>query len=245
MSLPNALAKIAARFDLPSDDLTAYATEDDHTGWDQGAGDWPTGSLWRVEGQVLYALIRALKPATVLELGTWHGCSATHMLAALARNGHAATLTSVDNNIEVTGQPSVIGEMIPDPLRERWQSVHDDILHFVTTTDQTYDFIFEDGFHDTPQVTAVWQAAQRLLNPGGFIVSHDAMHFIVGEGIRAGIAAAGVDDVLCLDVKPSDCGLAVWKKDGVLSEPTEKPVTKSRRKGSGARKRKSKTVDSA
>ncbi len=242
MSLPDAITKLAARFDLSLDDLLTYVNEDSHNGWDQGAGDWPTGSIWGVEGKVLYALIRALKPETVLELGTWHGCSTTHMLEALQQNDNRPQLTGVDNNIEVSNKPPAIGHMIPDHLRERWEHIDDDILHYMATTNQRFDFIFEDGFHDPPQVEAVWTAARTLLNPGGVIVSHDAMHFIVGEGIRAGIAAAGFDDVLLLDIRPSDCGLAVWKKEGERSGPEEKPVTKSRKTGAGTRKRKRKVA---
>jgi hypothetical protein len=43
------------------------------------------------------------------------------------------------------------------------------------------------------------------------MISHDAMHFVVGEQVQAGIQQAGIENPLTLLVEPSDCGLAVWR----------------------------------
>src|SRR3990167_10454525 len=116
MHLHSALEQIASAYSLDANALIAYAAEDLETGWDHGEGEWPTGSIWQVEGQVLYALVRALKPARVLELGTWYGCSATHILQALEANGYGALLV-LDNHVQ--GGPAAIGDMIPEGLRPR------------------------------------------------------------------------------------------------------------------------------
>jgi predicted O-methyltransferase YrrM len=218
MHLHSALEQIADRYGLDAFALTAYAAEDAHTGWDHGEGDWPTGSLWRVEGQVLYALVRALKPTNVLELGTWYGCSATHILQALEDNGHG-TLLGVDNHVQ--GGPAAIGDMIPDALRERFTHQDQHIMEYVTTADAQFDLIFEDGMHDREQVAAVWSAAQRILAPGGFIVSHDATHFVVGADVQRGMAQAGITDALFLSIDPADCGLGIWRKPGEYVAQTE------------------------
>ena len=241
MSLPNALHTLSSAYDLPLVDLLDYANEDPHDGWDHGAGSWPTGSIWKVEGVVLYALIRALKPASVLELGTWHGCSATHMLEAVKRNDNGAKVTSVDNHYQAQSQGgAAIGGMIPDPLRDCWVYENADILEFMQAEQGHYDFIFEDGFHDPAQVEAVWREGQRVLSPGGVMVSHDALHHLVGNDVQAGMMAAGISDPLLLKIAPSDCGLAVWKREGTLNEPaTKKPPAKRRRKASRSRKAKS------
>lgn len=229
MQLPSALEQIAHQYGLDAAELTAYAHEDPHTGFNTG---WPTGSIWQVEGQVLYALVRALKPATVLELGTWYGCSATHILQAMHDNRWGA-LMAVDNHIQ--GGPAVIGDRIPDDLRGRFEFTHMDIFEYVTTTDAQFDFIFEDGMHDRAQVAAVWSAAQHILAPGGVMISHDATHFVVGPDVQAGMIQAGVTDALFLNIDPADCGLAVWRKPGeyapaqIEPEPEVKPEPKPRK----------------
>lgn len=43
------------------------------------------------------------------------------------------------------------------------------------------------------------------------MISHDAAHFLVGEAIQKGIAAAGVVPNV-YEIAPSDCGLAVYRK---------------------------------
>lgn len=215
MHLHSALAQLAERYGLDAAALIAYAAEDPHTGFQSG---WPTGSIWQVEGQVLYSLVRALKPAAVLELGTWYGCSATHILQALADN-HRGALVAVDNHIQ--GGPAAIGDMIPDGLRGRFTYQSQDIMEYVTTTDAQFDFIFEDGMHDRAQVATVWSAAQRILAPGGLMISHDATHFVVGADVQRGMAQAGITDAMFLSIEPADCGLAVWRKPGEYAPAVE------------------------
>ena len=241
MHLHSALEQIASAYSLDANALIAYAAEDTETGWDHGEGEWPTGSIWQVEGQVLYALVRALKPSRVVELGTWYGCSATHLLLALAVND-SGILIAVDNHVQ--GGPQTLGEMIPHHLRGQLIFRPQSILDYLTTTDDHPDLIFEDGMHDQPQVEAVWRAGQQCLTPGGIMISHDATHFVVGEDVRRGIEQAGISDALYLAIDPSDCGLAVWKKPGELTKssvpakpsapPAPRPKSAPKRKRKGA-----------
>jgi predicted O-methyltransferase YrrM len=210
MSLEYALNHISHVFGiLTPADVIPYAAQDLHGGYNAAYDDgFPSGSLWRVEGQALYAIIRALKPQNVLELGTWHGASATHILQALHDNngGH---LDCVDSRAY---GDIAIGDMIPDTLRSR-VTIHQTTFeqHLATLKANSYDFIFEDGMHDAPQVAFLWGEAKRLLKPGGMIVSHDAMHAIAGPAVREGIAQAGYGTLNVL-IAPADCGFAVWRK---------------------------------
>lgn len=181
VSLNTALMHIASRFGLDAVDLAEFVLEDDIGGYhpDPAQAKWPIGSIWHVEGQILYALVRALKPRHVLELGTYHGCSATHIAAALRKNGDGGLLTCVDNGHDARGQFK-IGHLIPDELQSYVLVIDQDLAVFTEDTRQTFDFIFEDAFHSPEQVEAVWRQMPRLLNPGGVAVSHDACHFIVG-----------------------------------------------------------------
>lgn len=199
-------------------DVLRLPSQDPHGGYHAAYDDgFPVGSMWRVEGQFLYALIRALRPVKVLELGTSHGCSATHISQALQDNNQGI-LMCVDNGSQV----GVIGDMIPKSLHN-WHAVEqasvEDCIPYLLRTGWTYDFIFEDAMHSPEQVALVWSAADRLLNPGGMIVSHDAMHALVGANVREGIEAAGYPDrdgwggsVAYVLIEPADCGFAVWRK---------------------------------
>src|SRR5258708_6162960 len=68
MNLNLALEKIGQQLGVNTNDMIAYAQEDSIGGFDLGKGTWPMGSVWGDEGKYLYAIIRAMRPARVLEL---------------------------------------------------------------------------------------------------------------------------------------------------------------------------------
>jgi predicted O-methyltransferase YrrM len=212
MNLKSALTRIGHAFALDPLELDMAAHEDPHGGYHSAYDDgFPVGSMWRVEGQFLYALIRALKPKRVLELGTSHGCSATHILQALQDNKQGM-LSCVDNGSQI----GVVGDMIPAHLFNYTaieQTPIETYIPYLLKTGWTYDFILEDAMHTVEQVELVWRAADRLLNPGGMIISHDAVHVLVGADVQKGIARAGyADRALMVLIEPADCGFAVWRK---------------------------------
>lgn len=227
ISLNDALDSIAASFDFDADQLIEYAAQDPHGGYNDKYDDgFPTGSIWRVEGQVLYALVRALAESDpfprLLELGTHYGCSATHIAQALhdgGNNGRSGKLTCVDLN-------GAAGNMIPAHLLPVVEIVTGDMFDYLARQSNDmqpkFDFILEDGSHHTEDVERVWRAAYHLLKPGGVIISHDAEHLHVpsntgvGALVREGIARAGfyalVPPVRTYKVAPSDCGFAIYRK---------------------------------
>lgn len=243
MKLNETLDLVALYHRLDADELKRYAVEDTHTGWDKGAGAWPIGSLWAVEGKTLYALVRALKPAVAVEIGTHRGASATHIATALARNGKGS-LIAIDLN-------EGAGDMIEAQLKDIIAFVHQDgVAWLAAQEDNSIDFIFEDGDHSTDMVAAVARLAKEKLAPGGVLVVHDAAHFLVGEAVRDGLTQAAVPFSVHL-AEPSDCGLGIYRKplpenededtqetivtaDGavldVVEEMPEKPKTTSKRK---------------
>lgn len=196
MRLDEGLAALAARTGLDADALIAYASEDTLGGVDTG---WPGGSVWRVEGQWLYALIRALRPDRVIEIGTAAGCSAAHMLAALNANGHG-TLHSYDILANA-------GFAIPDSVsRERWRFTAADAITALEAQPVTCQVAFEDGLHTTDFTRAALRTLKGLTT--GVLVSHDAMHFSdYGRMVReAWDAEIGQYDAMLMEA--SDCGLA-------------------------------------
>jgi len=226
MTFEDVLTNIANAYGLDSYDLIGYSYEDEISGWDQGYGDWPVGSLWTVEGRILYALIRALQPNMVVEIGTNVGCSASHIASALKMNGTGKLMTfdtagSVVIPPDKDGHSAVYkpGQLIPDDLRPFVEVVNADGIKYLREYIGEVDFIFEDGAHSFEGTRDAWVSGLAVLNPGGLLISHDAAHFLVGETIRKGIAAAGVVPNI-YEVQPSDCGLAIYRQP----QNAEKPV---------------------
>lgn len=211
MNLPDTLTLIAQQLNLDPTDLIAAAKEDYQTGWDNGNGAFPIGSLFGVEGQTLYALIRVLKSENIYELGTHYGASTTHLALAVHANG-VGRVTSVDMMTNVDGTSNPVGGMVPPDLRAYVDFVHDDaIARLATCAVESVDFIFEDLMHHAADCEQVGKLAQVVLKPGGVLVAHDAAHRIVGKAVRDGYFEAMGDFGLYL-TEPSDCGLLIWKK---------------------------------
>lgn len=219
MNLNETLYRIAQDFQLDHNTLFRYAKQDTIGGFAFHEQDrqWPTGSIFGVEGQILHALVRVLKPTACLELGTHFGCSAAHVASALVDNG-AGTLLCVDARLP--------GYAHDSPRLGGYRNISFEQAHAVqwlgtsAAKKARFDFIFEDLMHDTDEIEAVWRYAQTALNPGGFIISHDALHFLVGDDVRRGVERV-VDDARYYLAEPADCGLAIWRKPQTTVDTVE------------------------
>jgi predicted O-methyltransferase YrrM len=204
MNLDEALTMIAADIGLDADELIAYAAEDNIGGYhaDESLSRWPIGSLWEVDGQVLYALVRALRPASIVEMGAHRGASTAHIAAALKANG-TGELYSVDI-LESTG------DLLPDEYRDVVTFVYKDAVEYLNSTRRKFDMAFEDMMHTAEQVLAVCGELKTRVRPGGLVLHHDSEHFVVGSEVRAGLEASGVAYRSVL-IAPADTGLAWWR----------------------------------
>ncbi len=189
MKLDDALRQLAADGNLNADELIAYAAEDHIGGRD--TGDWPAMSVFADEGKVVYALVRALRPAQVVEVGVASGGTSTHILSALEVNGKGK-LWSIDIAPDC-------GLNVPENLRHRWTFVNGDAL--VETLPKKADFCFEDGAHSLEFTTQILERL-KALNPRA-ILSHDALtHLAYGDAFQvlpAFKAVLGTDKTLGID----------------------------------------------
>ena len=173
--------------------------------------------LFRSEGQVLYSLIRILKPESVLEIGALRGCSTTHMATALSIN-QKGKLVSVDLTEDA-------GDMMPKHLRDIVTSVQMDGIEYLSgVEDESLDMVFEDSSHGEDQCASIAALCKTKLMPGGILVMHDAAHDIailgdgnkvnsdVGATVRAGLTRALGDEYRVYISEPSDCGFAVYER---------------------------------
>lgn len=212
MNLADALQLIAEQTGFDAQMLKTYADEDTLGGWHNVLEHekFPCGSIWGVEGQVLYALIRALKPSRVAEIGAWHGCSASHMALAVKKNRRGKVI-SVDDGSEIH-KVGTHGDKIPDNLRSYIELVQADGGAWLEQQpDHSLDLLFEDDNHRADMVEIISRLAHSKLKPGGILVDHDAADHPTGVQVRKGMDAAGIGYHVYL-IEPADCGLAIWRK---------------------------------
>lgn len=146
-----------------------------------------SGGINPGDRKALYYLISALKPSSVLEVGTHIGASSTHIASALyksqIKNGLQANLTSVDIsdvNSDVN-KPWLKygGQYSPREMMEKLN--YSSFVDFVISTSLDYaanckkkfDFIFLDGSHEAKIVYQEIPLAVNLLNKNGIILLHD------------------------------------------------------------------------
>lgn len=201
-ALVDTLFQLEKYLGLELDSLLPFAEMDEIGGYhpDAALAKWGMGAIFGVEGQTLYALIRALKPENVVEIGSGTGCSTTHITSALRDNGHGH-MTTVDRG----NTPQ-----IPDDLQQYVTIESGEGIYYLSLQpDNSIDFILEDADHTTPLCAAIGELAKTKLKPGGVLIAHDAVHWAVGAEVRAGYDLAGLD-VRTYLTDDSDCGFAVW-----------------------------------
>jgi predicted O-methyltransferase YrrM len=133
--------------------------------------------------RALYYLMMALKPKSILEVGTHIGASTLYIARALRRLGEGRTVTSVDIldvNDPYKGPWRHAGlPFSPKRLAEQLQCADHVVFHavnsleFMRTTEQRYDLIFLDGDHRPRAVYQEVSAALPLLSAGGVLLLHD------------------------------------------------------------------------
>jgi methyltransferase family protein len=138
-----------------------------------------TPQLDDLEAEITYLLLRAGRPASVVEVGTLHGWSTSWILSALRDNGagHLSSFDIVDN---------ALGN-VPHELAEgRWTFVRGDIRENLGEVPPDTGHLFVDAAHSAR--FARWYLAELFpLVPAGVPVSvHDVFHFRVPLPLHEG-----------------------------------------------------------
>jgi predicted O-methyltransferase YrrM len=157
------------RRDLRASDLPDTLLE-------RGAGVAFTHEL--PQGALLYLLVRAAQPRTVIETGVRPGYSTAWILAALADNGHGG-LTSLGPGPLAGRSAGVhdvgVGQFVAPALRSRWT------LALGNTTDRLRELLGRSGpvdlfFYDNgPELARArfeLRAAWEVLSPTGILLAH-------------------------------------------------------------------------
>jgi predicted O-methyltransferase YrrM len=132
--------------------------------------------------RALYTLARALKPASVLEIGTHVGATTLYLARALKTNGggHLTTVDTYDVNDPVNGSWKKYGISLPvqqaleqADLADRVTFRADKTAEFLNKTDLNFDMIFLGGDHSAVPIYNGVSAALRRLSPDGIIILHN------------------------------------------------------------------------
>jgi predicted O-methyltransferase YrrM len=123
-----------------------------------------------VSRALLYTLIRNLRPAHVVEIGTYRGGTAESLSRALQANDQGTLHTVSPYDAERFGP---IFAQWPEELRRRTRYYPVDSMMFFMQIDQERiqpDLVLVDGHHDYEFANFDIQASARRLTPGGFIL---------------------------------------------------------------------------
>ncbi|MGI5126366.1 class I SAM-dependent methyltransferase [Pseudonocardia sp. CA-107938] len=120
-----------------------------------------------IEAELTYLLLRHHRPASVLELGTFHGWSTNWLLRALRDNEHGQ-LHSFDRVDHVL-------RAVPAVLADRWTFIHGDVRETLPKVPFDVGYLFVDADHGAR--FARWYLAELFpLMPAGIPVSvHDVL----------------------------------------------------------------------
>ena len=119
---------------------------------------------------LLYTLIRNMRPAHVVEIGTYRGGTAESLSRALHANDYGTLHTVSPFDAERFGP---IFAQWPEELRRRTRYHPVDSMMFFMQIDQERirpDLVLVDGHHDYEFANFDIEASARRLTPGGFIL---------------------------------------------------------------------------
>lgn len=128
-------------------------------------------------GELLYGLIRFLKPAKVVETGTFEGFSAVNIAQALKRNqtGILWTIDTKDYGAKemfkdygVSPWINLVIEASPDALEK-------------IVSENKINFVFLDGNHEYAIVLAELEVLHKYLEKESYISGHDYLNPRHGE----------------------------------------------------------------
>jgi predicted O-methyltransferase YrrM len=122
----------------------------------------------------LYFLVRELKPQVVLELGTAHGLSALHLIAALEanRSGHLHTVEL--DSTRRTLALEAFERFFPQTKRlTSLEASFADALPGLAAELARLDLVFEDGPHTHDVTLEAFRQTIDYLEPGGVYVVDD------------------------------------------------------------------------
>jgi predicted O-methyltransferase YrrM len=117
-------------------------------------------------GRLLYALVRATRPATVVEFGMSFGISAIHLASAVRDNGSGRVVTTELSAIKIAAAKKTFAETGLDDVITILQG---DALSTLADLDGPVDFVLLDGWKD--MYLPVIKLLEPHLSTGALVVA--------------------------------------------------------------------------
>jgi predicted O-methyltransferase YrrM len=180
LSVQQALARIGGAAGLWAEGpaLAAIDWRPDSAG---AESDTPTRDAIRMAGdkslgELVYALVRTVRPAAVVETGVATGVTSAHILAGLSDN-NSGVLHSVDLPPLGMVDARLVGIAVPESLRARWRyhrgSSRRLLPRLLTNLAGAVGLFVHDSDHRYDNMKWELEEAWRALGPGGWLVADD------------------------------------------------------------------------
>ena len=121
-------------------------------------------------GKLLYALVRASRPSTVVEFGTSFGISTIYLAAAVRDNGAGRVVSTELSAAKVAQARANIAEA---GLTEQVTILAGDALETLATLDGPVEFILLDGWKNL--YLPVLRLLEPRLTPGALVLADDSV----------------------------------------------------------------------
>jgi hypothetical protein len=131
--------------------------------------------------RLCYGIVRALRPACVIETGVCYGVTSSFILRALERNAFG-TLYSIDLPPLGPGASGFVGWLVPAELRARWRLLHGSskgLLPRLVSAVGAVDVFLHDSLHTYRNIRRELETVAPKLSPRSVVVADDI------EGNRA------------------------------------------------------------
>ena len=121
-----------------------------------------------LQGRLLKMLVQMIRPATILEVGTFSGYSAISMAEGLAEGGRLYTF-EINDEMEDFTRPWIEGS----PVADKIEFIIGDALTEAPKLGIPFDMAFIDG--DKRTYRECYEMVLSILKPGGFILADNTL----------------------------------------------------------------------
>ena len=121
-----------------------------------------------LQGRLLKMLVQMIRPANVLEVGTFSGYSAISMAEGLTDDGHLYTF-EINDEMEDFTRPWIDGSSVAD----RITFIIGDAITEAPRLGITFDMAFIDG--DKRTYLETYEMVLGILRPGGYILADNTL----------------------------------------------------------------------
>lgn len=127
---------------------------------------------------IQYTVVRALRPATIVETGVANGISTAYLLLALEKNAHGFLHSVELPSSTVVPADKSMGWVVLDRLRGRWKLHTGDVKELLAPLLQTVaplDLFIHDSNHSAEHMYWELALAGPHVRSGGILVADDAL----------------------------------------------------------------------